>query len=227
MRSSARLTALLACAALGAAGRATRLEAQVFGLPVRNAGIPTGLTLAADVGFPNGDGGKGWAIGASAAVGLGPLGVSGSAAYRDPRNADAFTSVGATGNLKIFGGPLIPLSVTAQAGVAYGTQEVDVAGTLVDTKLWHFPVGVGLALTIPNPVLAIKPWIAPRLDVSREEVPAGNSDTDTNFGLSAGVDLTFLNGIGIRAMYDRVQAGGGSTPAVVSVGLSWGLRVGR
>lgn len=226
-----RLTGLpvlaLVLAGSALAGGARRLEAQVFGLPVRNAGIPTGLTLAADAGFSNSHAGGGWAIGASAAVGLGPLGVSGLVSWRDPDGDDGFSSVGATGNLKIFGGPLIPLSLTAQAGFAYGQQDVP-GPTAGENKLWHFPVGLGLALTIPNPVVAIKPWIAPRVDIVRVRPPAGgDSDTSTDFGVSAGVDLSFLSGLGIRVMYDRVQAGDGVHPSIVSVGLSWGLRLGR
>jgi hypothetical protein len=229
-----RFTRGTALFALSMLGLTARLEGQVFGLPVRNAGVPTGLTLAADLGLPSGDAGKGWAVGASGTLGLGPLGVTGSVARWDPRDVDAFSSVGATANLKIFGGPLIPLSVTAQAGLAYGTVDVDVP-TLdphrpilsVDGKAWHFPLGVGFALTIPNPVLAIKPWVAPRIDVVRSSPEVGDSDTDSNFGVSGGIDLSFLSGLGIRAMYDRVWAGDGVSPSILSLGISWGLTVGR
>jgi hypothetical protein len=219
-----RFTRGTALFALSILGLTTRLEGQVFGLPVRNAGVPTGLTLAADLGFPNGDAGKGWAVGASGSLGLGPLGVTGSVARWDPKDVDAFSSVGATANLKIFGGPLIPLAVTAQAGLAYGTQDDDVLG---DTKLLHVPLGVGFALTIPNPVLAIKPWVAPRIDLVRSNPEIGDSDTDSNFGVSGGVDLSFLSGLGIRAAYDRVWAGDGVSPSILSLGISWGLTVGR
>jgi hypothetical protein len=219
-----RFTRGTALFALSMLGLTARLEAQVFGLPVRNAGVPTGLTLAADLGFPNGDAGKGWAVGASGSLGLGPLGVTGSVARWDPRDGESFSSVGATGNLKIFGGPLIPLSVTAQAGLAYGTQGDDVLG---DTKLLHVPLGVGFALTIPNPVLAIKPWVAPRIDLVRSKPSGGDSDTDSNFGVSGGIDLSFLSGLGFRAMYDRVWAGDGVNPSILSLGISWGLTVGR
>ena len=219
-----RFTRGSALLALTMLGLTARVEGQVFGLPVRNAGVPTGLTLAADFGFPNGDAGKGWAVGASGTLGLGPLGVTGSVGRWDPRAGDAFSSVGATGNLKIFGGPLIPLSVTAQAGLAYGTQDDAVAG---DTKRLHVPLGVGFTLTIPNPVLAIKPWLAPRIDLVRSSPSTGDSDTDSNFGVSGGIDLSFLSGLGIRAMYDRVWAGDGFNPSILSLGVSWGLTVGR
>ena len=108
-----RIPRLLALVILGAAGITGGLVAQVRGLPVRNAGIGTGFGIAADIGFPNSDAGKGVALGATGQIGLGPLGISASVATWDPSgSAKRFSSAGATGNLKIFGGPLIPLSVT-------------------------------------------------------------------------------------------------------------------
>ncbi len=222
-----RRTRLLALLLFAAAGNAGGLVAQVVGLPVRNAGVGTGFGIAADVGFPSASAGKGIAIGATGSIGLGPLGITASAATFDPRGAaERINSVGGTGNLKIIGGPLIPLSVTLQAGAGY--HKITVPGLFGSTtKTLHLPVGVGLALTIPNPVFAIKPWVAPRLDVVRttleSDTPAETS-TDTNFGISGGVDLGFLNGLTIRAMYDRVSRGNGVNVSTVSVGL--GFKVG-
>lgn len=221
-----RITRRAALSALALVGLAARLDGQVFGLPVRNAGVPTGLTLAADLGFPSSDADKGWTAGVSGALGLGPLGLTASVARRDPSTGESFTSIGAAGNLKIFGGPLIPLSITAQAGYARGSQDLSAPAT-GEASFWHVPLGVGFAVTIPNPVVAIKPWAAPRLDITRFDPPTGDSDTDTNFGVSGGIDLSFLSGLGIRAMYDRVWAGSGFSPSVLSVGVSWGLTLGR
>lgn len=216
---------LLALVTIGAAGSSGGLLAQVRGLPVRNAGIGTGIGIAADVGFPNGSGGKGLALGATGTVGGGPLGASGSVARWDPKGSGStINSVGATGNLKIFGGPLIPVAVTLQAGVGYSSHTTTVAGNQVTDRSWHVPAGVGLTLTIPNPAFSIKPWIAPRIDVLRTSQTGLGSSTDTNFGISGGVDLGFLSGLSIRAMYDRVQKGGGVHPSALSVGL--GFRVG-
>ena len=219
------LTRLLALLALGAAGRAGGLVAQVAGLPVRNAGISTGIGIAGDVGFPNAAAGKGIAFGATGVLGLGPLGVSVSVAHWDPKGSDpAITSVGGTGNLKIFGGPLIPVSVTLQGGLAHASQSSTGSGKVSN---WHAPVGVGLALTIPNPVFSVKPWVAPRVDISRTKTTSGTvstTDTDTNFGISGGIDLGFLNGLLVRTMYDRVKRGG-ETLSVFSLGI--GFQVGK
>jgi hypothetical protein len=222
---------LLTLLILVAAGNAGGLVAQVAGLPVRNAGVGTGFGIAADVGFPSASAGKGVAAGATGSIGLGPLGFTASVATWDPKGpASSITSVGATGNLKIIGGPLIPVSVTLQAGAARFTeQSTTIEGDALDIKNWHVPVGVGLALTIPNPVFSIKPWVAPRLDVVRVTQSDGGTastttHTDTHFGISGGVDLGFLNGLTIRAMYDRVSRGSGGNVSTLSVGL--GFKVG-
>ena len=221
-------TRVLALCALGTVGPAAGLTAQVAGLPVRNAGIGTGVGVALDLGIPNRDAGKGYAIGASGTAGLGPFGVSGSLSRWDPSPGEGAWSIGATGNLKVLGGPLIPLSVTLQAGAARTSQDATtIEGEPLRLRTWHVPVGVGIALTIPNPVFAIKPWLAPRIDVRRTTVEADTppqSHTDTNLGISGGVDLGFLSGLTLRVMYDRVFAGDGVHPSVLSLGA--GFRVG-
>jgi len=196
-----------------------RLPAQVLGIPVRNAGVTTGIGIAGEVGFPNSDFGKGKAFGASGQIGLGPIGFTASVASYDPKGAgDKITSLGATANFKVFGGPLIPFSVTLQGGAGYWDED-EVGGKV---KYWHFPVGLGLGLNIPNPVLAIRPWIAPRLDVLRES--NGSSETSTDFGISGGVDLNLLSGLGFRASYDWVSHEG-QHPAVFAVGAHYVFKV--
>ena len=220
---------LLAFSLLAAAGLPGGLVAQVAGLPVRNAGVGTGFGIAAEVGFPNATLGKGTALGATASAGLGPLGLTASVSTWDPEGSvERMTSVGATGNLKIIGGPLIPVSVTLQAGAARWSQDLTtIEGDPVELTAWHVPVGIGITLTIPNPVFAIKPWVAPRLDLMRSSVKSDTeteSGTETDFGISGGIDLGFLNGLSIRAMYDRVFLGNGVHASTLSLGL--GLRVG-
>lgn len=225
MMGRVRLLALLAA---GAAGSAGSLVAQAAGLPVRNAGIGTGIGIAADLGFPNAQAGKGTAIGVTGVIGFGPLGVSGTLAHWTPKGQDGINSVAAAFNLKVIGGPLIPLSVTLQAGAGYGKATAQGFEAPVTTKTLHVPVGLGIALTIPNPAFSIKPWVAPRLDVQRTTIESDTppeTDTAAHFGISGGVDLGFLNGLTIRAMYDRIQAGSDGHPSIISVGL--GFRVGK
>jgi hypothetical protein len=201
------------CAALGSAAP---LAGQVIGLPVYNSGIPTGLGLFADIGFPNDAAGGGTAYGATGRLGVGPFGATASVARFNPEGpGDQLTSVGGSLNYKVFGGPLVPLTVTLQGGAGYAKQD--------DVSFYRFPVGLGLGLTIPNPALAIKPWLAPRLDVSRVSSPLG-SDTETNFGISGGVELNLLSGLGLHASYDRVFTDV-EDPSIFAAGLHYTFRV--
>jgi hypothetical protein len=182
-------------------------QAQVPGIPVYNSGIATGIAIYGDVGFPNDAAGKGTALAVSGRAGFGPLGATAMLSTFNPDGAgDSELSVGATLNYKVFGGPLIPLSVTLQGGIGYSKPD---NGFLPGQEVneFRFPVGVGFALTIPNPALAIKPWIAPRIDIVRRS-GGGASETDSNFGLGGGLELNLLSGLGVHAAYDRVFTDG-------------------
>jgi hypothetical protein len=197
---------------------ADRGQAQVTGLPVRNAGVSSGLMIGGEVGFPNADYGKGTAFGARGALGLGPFGVSAVVSSWNPDGpGDSQTGLGGYLNLKVFGGPLIPLSVTLQGGAEY----VDVGGT---TRV-HAPVGLGIALKIPNPALAIKPWIAPRLDLVRVSGTGNASNTESNFGISGGVDFSLLGGLGFGVSYDRTFVGNGVNPGVIGLGANYSIKI--
>jgi hypothetical protein len=197
--------------------------AQVHGIPVYNSGIPTGIGVYADIGFPNTDAGKGRSLALSGRAGFGPFGATAILSTFNPEGpSDSELSVGGTLNYKVFGGPLIPLSVTLQGGIGYSKPE---AGFLPseDVNEFRFPVGVGVALTIPNPALAIKPWIAPRLDIVRTSA-GGVSNTESNFGLGGGLELNTLSGFGVHAAYDRVFLDG-SDSSVFGVGVHYTFRV--
>ena len=198
-------------------------SAQVRGIPVYNSGIPTGIAIYGDIGFPNEEAVKGRAFAVSGRAGFGPFGATAILSTFNPEGPeDNELSVGATLNYKIFGGPLIPLSVTLQGGIGYSKPEL---GFLPSDEVneFRFPVGVGFALTIPNPALAIKPWIAPRLDIVRYSGD-GFSDTESNFGLGAGLELNLLSGLGVHAAYDRVFLDGGD-PSIFGFGAHYTFRI--
>lgn len=198
--------------------------AQVRGIPVYNNGVPRGIGIYGDVGFPNDEAGGGTAYGVTGRAGFGLLGVTGMLSTYNPDGpAGSDVSVGATANYRLFGGPLVPLAVSLQAGVGYAKPET---GLLPDDEVtqWRFPVGVGFQLTIPNPALAIQPWLAPRLDIVRTSPDGGDARTDTEFGLSGGIELNLLNGLGVHAAYDAIFADGG-TPGVFGVGAHYNFRV--
>ena len=198
-------------------------QAQVRGIPVYNSGIATGIAIYGDIGFPNTEAGKGTALAISGRAGFGPLGATAILSTFNPDGpGSSDLSVGASLNYKVFGGPLIPLSVTLQGGIGYSKPE---DGFLPgqDVNELRLPVGVGFALTIPNPALAIKPWIAPRIDIVRSS-GGGQSNTESDFGLGGGVELNLLSGLGVHAAYDRVFIDGGD-PSVFGIGAHYSFRV--
>lgn len=207
---------LLATATVGA-------SAQVLGLPVVNNGVPTGLAFAADVGFSNDDAGKGTAIGASAALGIGLLGVTASVAKFTPEHDNGIYSGGVSATLRLFGGPLMPFRVLLQGGISHWQQERPSFDGGITFKTTRVPVSVGLAATIPNPAFAIKPWLAPRVDIVRTSRDGGmetGSDTGSDFAIAGGIDLSMLNGLTIRAAYDRIFRDGGK-PSILSIGVGF------
>jgi len=213
------LGAIVAAAALTGGGAAA--AAQVRGIPVYNAGVPRGIGVYGDVGFPNDEAGGGTAYAVTGRAGFGPIGATAMlSSYNPDGPADSDLSVGATVNYRLFGGPLVPLAVTLQGGVGYAKPEIGALPDEYITEL-RFPVGVGFTLTIPNPVLAIKPWLAPRLDIVRRSADGVDA---SEFGLSGVIELNTLGGFGLHATYDAIFAEGG-TPGVFGVGAHYTFRV--
>jgi hypothetical protein len=218
MRRSLYPPAFLFALLLGAAP----LTAQAPGLPVYNAGIPRGIGIFGDLGFPNDAAGGGTGYGLTGRVGLGVLAFTATLSALNPDGpAGTSAAVGATMNYRVFGGPLVPLSVTLQGGIGYTSLDT---GGIGSDDIAHFPIGVGFALTIPNPALAIKPWLAPRLDLVRTPTSFGDHHTDANFGLSGGIELNLLNGFGAHAAYDYVNGDAGN-PGIFGIGAHYTFRV--
>lgn len=197
---------------------AANAGAQNAGLPVINSGVSSGLTIAGDVGFPSDDAGGGTAFGATGKIGLGPVGVSATISTWKPDGFDeGETSIGGTVNFKLFGGPLIPFAITAQAGAS--------RMKVSDVSQYHFPIGVSFSARVPTTVIGIKPWIAPRIDIVRVSgIPGLDAETESNFGISGGVELNMLSGLGFHAAYDYVKFDGGSE-TIFGVGLHYGLNI--
>jgi opacity protein-like surface antigen len=194
--------------------------AQGAGLPIMNSGVAAGVTVAADVGFPDDLLGGGTAYGASANVGFGILGLGAQVVRHawDGEGVDGTTSFGGTAALRLLGGPLTPFRVQLQAGYARWDLQIDDIAGISQTR---GTASLGFAATIPVPAFAIKPWVAPR--VQRTE-SGGNGFTE--YGVSGGIEFGFLNGMTLRTAYDRTwldRNGFSAQPGIWSVGLGWGL----
>ena len=214
MRRTSVALAVLSLAALPA-------SAQVAGLPVFNSGVNSGISLNFDYGKPNEDAGKGSAWGLTGGAALGPIGLTATYAKFSPDAGDSQNWLGATANLKLFGGPLIPVSINGQVGVGYA--QLDGAGPAgSDLKMVNVPVGIGIALNVPTPGLSIKPWIAPRMQYMRTS--GGIDDSQTKFGISAGVNLGLVGGINGRIAYDYLKLDG-TKPSTFSVGVGYNFNI--
>jgi hypothetical protein len=215
----------IAVVSLLSVAMAGRAAAQVAGIPYYvNPRGGTGLMAAANLGGTSSDNaaveGKAWAL--TGGLGAGPLFLTATVGTfnPDPTGAENVTTFGGTVGMKLFGGPLVPLTIGVQAGAGYyatgsGTSE---------TKLVSIPVAVGVGLNIP--LFPLKPWIAPRVQFDRSTTPGASGATTTNLtrlGISAGADFNLLLGLGFHAAVDYLpEKTSGSTTYAASTTIGIG-----
>lgn len=209
-----------------ALGMAVVAEAQVAGIPVYyNPSGGTGFSVAGNLGFPNDDAGGGNAYAVSGGLGAGPLYFTATLGRRDLDLAgvDAEMTYGATASLRLIGGGLMPVALGVQAGVGY----IDVGGnSQIDV-----PIGVAIAPSLP--LFPLKPWVAPRVQITRVDIPSGtgtSTETATSLGLSAGVNFNLLLGLGFHAAIDVVKVSDKLDPdeptaTTFGIGAHWNFRV--
>ena len=107
--------------------------------------------------------------------------------------------------------------LSVQGGV--GWLDVDFLGETITTL--RFPIGVALKRRIEGESASVTPWVMPRLNISRISV-LGISDTEVDFGGSAGVGVTMTSGFGLHAAIDVLAAN--STVWFVGVGAHYVIR---
>jgi hypothetical protein len=199
--------------------------AQTPGLAIHAAGLPTGLHVGGTAGVAGTSSWPGDAFTVAGSVGFsaGRLGIVGSLG-RINFDGDFFESSltgGVRGVVRVFGGGLdIPLQVDAFAG--YGRFDEPEPDCIDCTRPWssrgvqQVPAGVSLTLNLSTPVVSIRPWLAPRVQVQTETV--GDTGTDELFwGGSAGIDLRFLGGLGLTLAWDKVE----DTDPIIGFGLTY------
>ncbi|MBX3146956.1 MAG: hypothetical protein KF785_09285 [Gemmatimonadales bacterium] len=209
------------------------LAAQAPGLPVVNAGVASGVKFGTMVGRGNDGAGSGTTVAVSGSVGSRRAAIGGYLARMagSSWSDDPITAPGVVGSYRLAGGPLVPVAINLQAGAGRYSTPIGLGGERV--SVWQVPVGVGIAWTIPQPAVAIRPWIAPRIQYSRQSLPGtvlaaraeSVTTTDVAFGLSGGVAFGLLNGVGIDLAVDRVFDDRlTSKPTTVGVGVSLNLK---
>jgi hypothetical protein len=176
-------------------------SAQVAGIPVYyNPGGGTGISAAANFGRPNADGGKGTAWALTGGFGSGPISVTATYGHRNEGDVGTATgpdypTYGGTVSFRLLGGGLLPLSVAPQIGVGYAK-----VGGFTDVEI---PIGVGVAVSIP--LFPIKPWIAPRVQLSRFSGGGLPSANATSYGVTVGANFNLLLGLGFHAAVDMLK----------------------
>lgn len=203
----------------------------------------TGVTIAGDFGLgPNDDAkaivgttGTPLAYGGHITLGLPMVTITGIASAVDPKGLrDTEIGFGANLALTVFKAPLMPVVVSLQGGAGY--VKFDRTVTDSDLKLVDVPVGLGVAIDVPNPVVAVEPWAAPRIHVRRSEStippPGGSpfSETKVGVGISGGLNLTLPIGVGLHVAADWMTIddpvrGGSTKPVVLGIGLHMKLSV--
>jgi hypothetical protein len=205
IRFAARLAAVVAWPAVAGA--------QVLGVPVVNSGHTGGSTIAVDYAMPGDAAGGGSAIGAALSYGSGALALTASGSRYAPDDGEAIWSSGGALGYRLFGGPLVPFRVTALAGAAFWAPGPRITAV-------HVPLSLGLSATLPNPAFAIRPWLAPRLDYLHTSFD-GVGVSSSAFALSGGIELAFINGLRLRAAYDRRFDDG--DPSILAFGVGYAL----
>lgn len=146
----------------------------------------------------------------------------------DPGGESEIT-FGGLASLNVISAPLMPVAVAIFAGAGYLKESATGPGS--DETTINVPVGAAIAFSVPSPSVSVEPWIAPRLHISR--VSNGTSNTDSNFGVSGGVNIGLPNGLGFHAAFDYVAvssdlpgvSSSDVSPFIVGVGVHYKFSV--
>jgi hypothetical protein len=160
---------------------------QVRGFPVYAVQVPQGVTLSVDVAFPSDDlcSAPSTCLGATVMGGMGRLGASATVAT---------SGLGAMANLSLVRPGHGPFGLILQGGVS----TIGLSGGAVVV-----PFGTGFSVWVPTPVVSLEPWVGLR---GQYMSPGDGFEgpSAVHIAWSAGINLSLLNGLGVRAAYDRV-----------------------
>lgn len=194
--------------------------AQMLGNPVYfspKQGI--GLTIAGDFGRGlNDNSGKANYFGGRATLGLQMVAITAGAGSAKASGGDAELSFGGDVAVKVLKGPMVPVTVSVQAGAAFWSSTF--LGT--DISYLHVPIGAAVAFNVSSPGASVEPWVAPRVDILRAS--NGGSSTDTNIGASGGVNVGLPSGVGFHLALDYLNVSGGS-PLMVGAGVHYTIKI--
>lgn len=180
-----KVSKLFAAAAVLLLG-AQAARAQVAGLPFYPT--PTGMGVMASADYADPDG-AGKLVALRGGAGFGPFGATAVVGQYRVSGYSAQTVYGGSVAMKIFGGGLVPVSISAQAGV--GQLKISTPyGSVTTTSM---PVGAAVRASVP--LFPIKPFAVGYYMM-------GNSGVTKEFRATIGADFNLLFGLGVHAAYD-------------------------
>ena len=200
---------------------AAPLAAQAPGLPVHGGGFRGGSELIGTIGWSGGESQAGDAttFAGTFAYGWSRVGLAGTFGLVSGTLSQA--TAGALVGLRLLGdGVQSPFEVGAFGGAGLlfgGSCAEDTAtstGPCDEAGDWRIPLGASFALAITTPYVSIRPWLAPRAEIFEA---LDVEKTMTKFAGSAGVDLRFAGGLGVRMLWEKVE----SQDQTLGVGLSY------
>jgi hypothetical protein len=208
---------------------AAPLAAQAPGLPVHGGGFRQGLEAVATIGWTSASSftGDATTYGFGLSYGSSRVGISGSLGLLDHSIQGSSAALGVLGSFLLLGnGVDTPFEVSLFGGYGWFDRKNDVvadgATALKSDPLvgspgnWRVFLGGSLAAAITTPYASIRPWLAPRAELFQLTVGDATSDK-TRLAGSAGIDVRFPGGPGIRLMWDQVDG----YDSTLGVGLSY------
>ena len=219
----------VAVAVLIAGFVAAPAAAQFFNSPVTTSPkAPTGVTIGVEYGRGlNTDSDKNTLLAGRLSLGLPLITLTGGVGTFEVAGADDEIQFMGQLGLRVFGGPLMPVSVNLFGGAGYAS-----VGGVSNVNI---PIGLGIALDVPTPGASVEPWVAPRLQLGYQGSVAGpvaalESVFRGGYGVSAGVTLGIPMGLGLSVAVDWSHVGeksvtGLAAPLPVQEPLLFGVRV--
>jgi len=174
---------LAAVAVLSLAASAAR--AQIPGLPFYPTPTGMGVLVSADYAHPGSSQAE-YAL--RGGIGFGPFGVTAVVGSYKLTGYSGQTLYGATAAMKLFGGGLLPVSISAQGGVGQVKNLI-----LPGTTTTYAPVGVAVRANVP--LFPLKPFAVGYYTL-------GSSEVTKEFRATIGADFNLLFGLGVHAAYD-------------------------
>lgn len=174
---------LAAAVVLSLAGAAAR--AQIPGLPFYPTPTGMGVLASADYAVP-GSGQTMLAL--RAGIGFGPFGATAAVGQYKATNFSREIAYGASAAMKLFGGGLLPVTISAQGGFG----QLKFVSPLINYTTTYVPVGAAVRGNLP--LFPLKPFVVGYYVLG--------SNVKKEFRVTVGADFNLLLGLGVHAAYD-------------------------